>query len=168
MRRQRWPEARPGWARAWFLTLTLAVLAGLAAMHGLGSTPPAAATTSPSATTVTAAGAVVRAHAGAASEHAMPAPAPAAVRQAVRQAEDCAHADATRVDDHGQGHGGGHTEHADPTCAAGGTGTGPVLPALPPSPVPAVADGAPVERDAVTAVGGRAPPSLSELQLLRI
>ncbi|WKX71694.1 DUF6153 family protein [Streptomyces sp. XD-27] len=86
---------------------------------------------------------------------------PMPVASSVQQAEGCAH-----VDD--RGHDGGHTEHADATCAAGGTSTGPVLPALPPSPVPAVADRAVAEPDAVAAVGGRAPPSLSELQLLRI
>ncbi|GHA48778.1 hypothetical protein GCM10010303_70100 [Streptomyces purpurascens] len=70
----------------------------------------------------------------------------------------CAHADG----------GSGHLEHADGTCAAAGIGsaytppalTG-VLPDAPQAPAPAAASsGAPHD--------GRAPPDLSELQLLRI
>ncbi|MEV6959509.1 DUF6153 family protein [Streptomyces sp. NPDC051207] len=65
--------------------------------------------------------------------------------------------------------GGGHPRHADPACAAGAVSGGPVLPAPVPDPVPAV-----VRADAVRAYaaeapdGARAPPSLAELQLLRI
>ncbi|MDJ0464099.1 DUF6153 family protein [Streptomyces sp. H27-C3] len=76
--------------------------------------------------------------------------------------EDCAHAG------HEGGDAGGHTEHADATCAASGTSGGPALPALAPAGLityPAVAVPAPLHE---ARVGGRAPPSLSELQLLRI
>ncbi|MER5835935.1 DUF6153 family protein [Streptomyces sp. NPDC002130] len=64
---------------------------------------------------------------------------------------------------------GGHVQHADATCASGAVGGGPVLPPLVPDPVPAV-----VRDSAVRAYAGgdsddaRAPPSLAELQLLRI
>jgi hypothetical protein len=65
--------------------------------------------------------------------------------------------------------GGGHARHADPTCAAGAVSGGPVLPAPVLDPVPAA-----VRADALRAYaaeapdGARAPPSLAELQLLRI
>ena len=64
---------------------------------------------------------------------------------------------------------GGHAEHADATCASGAVGTGPVLPAPLPDPVGTLA---PADSDrgflATTPDGGRAPPTLAELQLLRI
>ncbi|MEV2216978.1 DUF6153 family protein [Streptomyces sp. NPDC050997] len=70
----------------------------------------------------------------------------------------------------GGGHcGGGHLQHADPTCAAAAVSGAPVLPALLPDPV-----AVPVRADAVCPYAGeapdsaRAPPSLAELQLLRI
>ncbi len=69
---------------------------------------------------------------------------------------------------HGDDGGGGHAQHADATCASGAVGAGPVLP------VPVLGAGAPVAAvdspaGAFTASeGGRAPPSLAELQLLRI
>lgn len=69
---------------------------------------------------------------------------------------------------HGGGTGGGHAQHADPTCASGAVGAGPVLPALLPD--PSGAAGA-VDLDGRSVVaapeGGRAPPSLAELQILR-
>ncbi|MER5755093.1 DUF6153 family protein [Streptomyces sp. NPDC002088] len=70
----------------------------------------------------------------------------------------------------GGGHcGGGHVTHADATCASGAVSGGPALPALVPDPV-----AVPVRADAVCSYaaadpgGARAPPSLAELQLLRI
>jgi hypothetical protein len=70
----------------------------------------------------------------------------------------------------GDGHcGGGHLQHADATCASGAVSGGPVLPALVPDPVPAS-----VRQDTVRTYvatdpdGARGPPSLAELQLLRI
>jgi hypothetical protein len=71
---------------------------------------------------------------------------------------------------HFDAHGGGNAEHADATCASGGVGGGSGLNA------PVMAGySAPVSDEAVlphpayaAESGGRAPPSLSELQLLRI
>ncbi|MEU9254992.1 DUF6153 family protein [Streptomyces sp. NPDC048270] len=73
-------------------------------------------------------------------------------------AEGCSH------DPGGQG----RTHHADATCAATGIST-PYAPpalaaALPGACVPAVSAG----RASAPATGGRAPPDLAELQLLRI
>ncbi|MFF8870966.1 DUF6153 family protein [Streptomyces massasporeus] len=63
----------------------------------------------------------------------------------------------------------GHLQHADVTCASGAVGGGPVLPPLVPDPVP-VGEGESAVRAyaVVDSEGARAPPSLSELQLLRI
>ncbi|MEU8780817.1 DUF6153 family protein [Streptomyces sp. NPDC048637] len=63
----------------------------------------------------------------------------------------------------------GHVHHADPTCASAALHGPPVPPALAPAlgssvqPAGAAGAGGPMNRD-----GGRAPPSLAELQLLRI
>ncbi|MFF0018006.1 DUF6153 family protein [Streptomyces sp. NPDC005374] len=65
--------------------------------------------------------------------------------------------------------GGGHLRHADSTCASGAVTGGPALPALVPDPM-----ALPVRADTVCSYaagapdGARAPPSLAELQLLRI
>ncbi|MEU2283815.1 DUF6153 family protein [Streptomyces sp. NPDC013178] len=65
--------------------------------------------------------------------------------------------------------GGRHLHHADATCAAAAVSNAPVLPALVPDPV-----AAPVRADAACSSAAeapdsaRAPPSLAELQLLRI
>ncbi|WP_395571592.1 DUF6153 family protein [Streptomyces sp. BK79] len=65
--------------------------------------------------------------------------------------------------------GGGHLRHADAMCASGAVSDGPVLPAPVPDPVPTAACDAVVRAYAADASGGgRAPPSLAELQLLRI
>ncbi|MFF5963001.1 DUF6153 family protein [Streptomyces collinus] len=65
--------------------------------------------------------------------------------------------------------GGGHARHADATCASGAVGGGPVLPPLVPDPVPvAVGESAVRAYAVVDSDGARAPPSLAELQLLRI
>ncbi|MFI8100894.1 DUF6153 family protein [Streptomyces sp. NPDC086023] len=69
----------------------------------------------------------------------------------------------------GHGHGGGHLTHADATCAAAGTSHGPALPALVPVRLAPTGAGPGGPLDGACADrGGRAPPSLSELQLLRI
>lgn len=69
----------------------------------------------------------------------------------------------------GAGHGGGHAQHADPTCASGAVGTGHVLPAPLPDPVGQATVPEPHGSYVTTSSdGGRAPPSLAELQLLRI
>ncbi|OIK06747.1 DUF6153 family protein [Streptomyces monashensis] len=65
--------------------------------------------------------------------------------------------------------GGGMPHHADPTCASGAVTGGPQLPALVPDPVAApAADVRPRPRAVAEPAGARAPPSLAELQLLRI
>ncbi|GHE02725.1 DUF6153 family protein [Streptomyces alanosinicus] len=67
------------------------------------------------------------------------------------------------------GHCGGRLHHADPTCASGAVNGGPQLPALVPGPVAVPAqDPCPRSRVATGPDGARAPPSLAELQLLRI
>ncbi|MET9252822.1 DUF6153 family protein [Streptomyces sp. NPDC003717] len=63
----------------------------------------------------------------------------------------------------------GHLGHADATCASGAVGDGPALPApvadpVPVVPVPGVARAHPADAPD----GARAPPTLAELQLLRI
>ncbi|MGW3829531.1 DUF6153 family protein, partial [Streptomyces sp. NPDC005071] len=66
------------------------------------------------------------------------------------------------------GNGGMAMDHAGGTCAAGGTSAAYVPPALMPSltvPEPAATVGS---VPAVEALADRAPPDLSELQLLRI
>ncbi|MFC8535780.1 DUF6153 family protein [Streptomyces sp. NPDC057249] len=65
--------------------------------------------------------------------------------------------------------GSGHVAHADGSCVAAGTGTAytppPPADALPDAPVAAAAAAA---RTGASTESGRAPPDLSELQLLRI
>lgn len=70
---------------------------------------------------------------------------------------------------HGGGDGSGHAEHADPACSSGAVGAGPLLPV--PALDPAGRAGEPVGGGSSTTTGpedARAPPSLAELQLLRI
>ncbi|MFD3306971.1 DUF6153 family protein [Streptomyces sp. NPDC058694] len=98
--------------------------------------------------------------AGAAAHHPMPVAAPMGV--VVSMPDAC---------DHGEGGCTGHAQHADPTCASASVAGSP---AMVPVLLPDVAACAGVPQ-AVGASstgsgpdGGRAPPSLSELQLLRI
>ncbi|WP_093802585.1 DUF6153 family protein [Streptomyces sp. Wb2n-11] len=143
MRRQAWHEARPGGGLRVYALLVLAVLAGLVAMHGLGpAVPPVSSSAMPE---------VRHAVMAAASSH-----------SGAAECEDCVHAGRDDGDN------GGHAEHADDTCAASGTSGAPAVPdpalagavACPAADVPALVPAA--------TPGGRAPPSLSELQLLRI
>ncbi|MFH9652857.1 DUF6153 family protein [Streptomyces anulatus] len=76
--------------------------------------------------------------------------------------------DECRSDPHGNCHNGG-ADHSEATCSSGAVGGGPALPGLTPSPecllpgveaFPTALYGAPEE--------ARAPPTLAELQLLRI
>ncbi|MGY0059904.1 DUF6153 family protein [Streptomyces sp. LZ34] len=67
--------------------------------------------------------------------------------------------------------GGSHIHHADPTCASPAVGSGPSLSAPPSTPVAVCGHDLAVSRLGGTApspADGRAPPSLAELQLLRI
>ena len=67
------------------------------------------------------------------------------------------------------GCGSGHLHHADASCASGAVSGGPVLPALAPDPAfTVVRDDGPCPDALASQDGARAPPSLSELQLLRI
>jgi hypothetical protein len=67
------------------------------------------------------------------------------------------------------GCGSGHLHHADATCASGAVSGGPALPALLPDPSGSPSGTADLScRTAAAREGGRAPPSLAELQLLRI
>ncbi|WP_324789855.1 DUF6153 family protein [Streptomyces sp. H51] len=73
--------------------------------------------------------------------------------------------------EHAQGGscGGCHVQHADPTCASGAVSTGPGAPSLAPDRTAAAAHAdVPRPRAATDPDGGRAPPSLAELQVLRI
>ncbi|MFC8144433.1 DUF6153 family protein [Streptomyces paradoxus] len=63
--------------------------------------------------------------------------------------------------------GSGHLAHADGTCAAAGIGSAYAPPALAGALPDQAAAGVPIAAPA-SAVQGRAPPDLSELQLLRI
>ncbi|MCX5193282.1 DUF6153 family protein [Streptomyces sp. NBC_00249] len=124
------------------LLLVLAVLTGLLAMHGLG----------PGAVPVTAAPSHTAASASASAD-------PAGHHSETSAPCACPH----------DGPGGGHAQHADPTCAAAGISGAPVLPA--PAVLPGINGGPSADAHgtapAATACG-RAPPSLTELQLLRI
>lgn len=69
----------------------------------------------------------------------------------------------------GDGHCGGHAHHADPTCASGAVPGGPQPPALLADPSTAPVPAHLARSRAVAAPeGARAPPSLAQLQLLRI
>ncbi|WP_234443173.1 DUF6153 family protein [Streptomyces cellulosae] len=73
--------------------------------------------------------------------------------------------------DHGEGGCPGHVTHADPTCASASVpGTPVVVPVLEPDVVARTGPAPDVRTspDGSGPDGGRAPPSLSELQLLRI
>lgn len=133
------PRLRP--LRARLVLLVLAVLTGLAAMHG-----PATAGL-PDEPPIQPAGHSMSTFASSADEsHGSDSGACA----------DCRHgAD-------------GHVDHADPACAAGGTSGAPVLPALAPSTGAAAVDASAAAQRPADSLDSRAPPSLSELQLLRI
>lgn len=130
--------ARPP-LRRWQALLVLALLAGLLGMHAL------------------APGAAV------ADDHPHPAPMAAASMATVSVS-------ATHGDCDGAGHcGTGHVSHADTTCAAAAVSGGPALPALVPDPVAdVVRDDSPCPYAGSAPDDARAPPSLAELQLLRI
>ncbi|MFE7275621.1 DUF6153 family protein [Streptomyces sp. NPDC057623] len=123
----------------WRTLLLLGLLAGLFGMHALGP------------------GNVVAASSPATPHHA-PARAMSGHTTAMTDEAVC----------HGSDSGGGHAQHADPTCASGAVGAGPVLPAPAPDPGGARAAGDLDGRSVAAATeGGRAPPSLAELQILR-
>ncbi|MEU6839181.1 DUF6153 family protein [Streptomyces rubiginosohelvolus] len=76
--------------------------------------------------------------------------------------------DECRSDPHGRCHDGG-ADHSEATCSSGAVGGGPALPGLTPSPECLLA-GVEAFPTALNGAleGARAPPTLAELQLLRI
>lgn len=124
--------------RARLALLVLAVLTGLVAMHG-----PATAGL-PGGPSPRPAG------------HAVPA---SAAAPADSGGDECAHSPRGA---------GSHPNHADPTCAAGGISGAPILPALAPSTGMAAVDASAAARRPADSLDSRAPPSLSDLQLLRV
>ncbi len=149
----------------WRLLLVLGLLAGLFGMHALspGGAMPGAAHHAPGHGPRTA-------MSGDAPRTAMTAT--PAMDGTSAQVGSSAVAASALVDEsacHGGADGGGHLHHADATCASGAVGGGPVLPVPVPDPV-AVALPADAGHRSVAASpdSGRAPPSLAELQLLRI
>lgn len=147
MTRQPYRVAPIEGARVRTVLLLLAVLSGLFAMHGLG---PVSADRPAHAAPRTEA----------AANHPMQARTPApAVAPATGTVAACEHHD----------HDGDvHLGHADAACAAAGVGAGPGMPSLPSAVVARAAEEPGPRRMPGAAVGARAPPSLSELQLLRI
>ncbi|MFJ5175648.1 DUF6153 family protein [Streptomyces griseoviridis] len=146
--------AVPPPAVRWRSVLVLALLAGVFAMHALAPGGGAGHTSAvaPAHRTMTA---VADAH------QPMTAVADAS-RTMTAVADAGTRADAGR-------HGGGHLRHADQTCASGAVNGGPSLPGLAVGPVvDAAPAGAAPGRRAAAPDGARAPPSLAELQLLRI
>ncbi|MFJ6130030.1 DUF6153 family protein [Streptomyces griseoviridis] len=146
--------AVPPPAVRWRSVLVLALLAGVFAMHALAPGGGAGHTSAvaPAHRTMTA---VADAH------QPMTAVADAS-RTMTAVADAGTRADAGR-------HGGGHLRHADQTCASGAVNGGPSLPGLAVGPVvDAAPAGAVPGRRAAAPDGARAPPSLAELQLLRI
>ncbi|MFF5184859.1 DUF6153 family protein [Streptomyces sp. NPDC000345] len=127
------------WRRA---VCVLGLLVGLLGMHGLAP-----------------GGLLPHAHAAPGGSHADVRPVAAVTLAEVH--DDCS-GDEGRC-------GGGHVHHADATCASAGVGGGPALPepAAGPVSVP-VPDDTPCPYAGAAPDGARAPPSLAELQLLRI
>ncbi len=80
-----------------------------------------------------------------------------------------AHTDVTADGCSGDGHCGGHARHADATCAAAKVSGTPVLAGPVADPVAVVVPGETVRSHVrADSEAARAPPSLAELQLLRI
>jgi hypothetical protein len=152
-RMSRTAAAGPG-----LVVLVAALLAGLLGMHGLGPSPTVAAPH--------------RAPAAASASISGCGPAHGRERPGADPSHSTAHRASDRyAGDDGVGDGaGGHVAHAGGVCVAGGVSTAPELPALAPSVTACAADGAAAGagRRAGSTAGERAPPSLAELQLLRI
>ncbi|MFD8868872.1 DUF6153 family protein [Streptomyces sp. NPDC059590] len=143
----------PAWR--WRALLVLGVLAGLLGMHALGPSGglmprtherPAATANAMNATTATTA-----------TTTAMTAMTTVATSATAHSGCDGAC-------------GGSHLHHADPTCASPAVGGGPTLSAPPSAPVAVCGHDLTAARlgTAPSPADGRAPPSLAELQLLRI
>ncbi|MGW8400850.1 DUF6153 family protein [Streptomyces lydicus] len=157
------PCAAPPPARGWRALLVLGLLAGLLGMHALA---PAAASPSP-AHHVTG-GATPRGHQGPVGDTAHEHRAPVGATPPGHRASTgvTAHAHCPGTGDCG---GSGHVHHADPACASAALDGPPTPPALTPSPLgPVRPSHAAGMGEPAGQHGGRAPPSLAELQLLRI
>ncbi|WP_234326816.1 DUF6153 family protein [Streptomyces sp. NRRL S-337] len=141
--------------------LVLTVLAGLLGMHGLANT--GALPTSPSP-----AHAAHQMRPTTAMAAPAPAPAPASVSASCDHGQ---HGCCPGHDDGADRTGGGkgHAHHADPTCASGALPAAPALPALPAS-LAGTSDRTVLLADRLAdgTTGARAPPSLAQLQVLRI
>ncbi|WP_052479706.1 DUF6153 family protein [Streptomyces sp. AVP053U2] len=136
-------SAAPSPPMWWPTLLVLGLLAGLFGMHGLAPG---------GATAVTGPHVSSGPHASSAAAH-----------------EDMTGSVSAESVCHGGRDGSGHAQHADATCSSGAVGAGPALPAPLPDPTARAASSAGGHRSAATdPEGGRAPPSLAELQLLRI
>ncbi|MFE6285940.1 DUF6153 family protein [Streptomyces sp. NPDC057877] len=136
----------------WSALLVFGLLVGLLGMHGLGPggvTPPS-------------------------GQHAIAVPAPAAHPAGhARTALEAPGVDAADAGTVSACHGGdadaGQPQHADVNCASGAVGDGPVLPVPLPGPTgQALAPDADHRTTAPAPEGGPAPPSLAQLQLLRV
>jgi hypothetical protein len=122
------------------LLLVLAVLAGVLAMHGL------------------APGGGPAGHVGSQAQHSSVMTEDAVVHET---GQDCVHARGAGAE--------GHMNHADATCAASGVATSYAPPTLALALDTAAAGFlVPLGRAVAAADGGRAPPDLAQLQLLRI
>lgn len=133
-------------ARRWRALLVLGLLAGLLGMHALGPS-------------------------GALMPRAHERPAAMATMSAATPAATAATAAVAHGDCHGDGAcGGSHLHHADPTCASPALGGGPSLSAPPAVPVAVCGHALAATRSGPppSPADGRAPPTLAELQLLRI
>ncbi|MEU0810993.1 DUF6153 family protein [Streptomyces sp. NPDC005970] len=135
----------PAWR--WRALLVLGVLAGLLGMHALG----------PSG------GLMPRAHE-------RPAATMTATSTTAMTAMTTVATSATAHSGCDGACGGSHLHHADPTCASPAVGGGPTLSAPPSAPVAVCGHDLTAARlgTAPSPADGRAPPSLAELQLLRI
>lgn len=142
-------RAYPPPPRRYRALLVLTLLAGLLGMHALA---PGGAVSRPE-------------HAR--TGHARP-PHMAAAAEATT-AGHCPQAPEDSEDPEDEDCGGHHARHADAACASGAVSGGPELPVPAPGPVTVSVTFRPACSRALTAPdGARAPPSLAELQLLRI
>ncbi|AJE84583.1 hypothetical protein SLNWT_4207 [Streptomyces albus] len=147
------------------MLLVLLVLAGLLAMHGLAPHGVGGSAHSGSSGHAARATHSARAAHEAHTTHTARAVHVAHVARVVpvaRAVNPCPQAE-------GADPGGGHARHADAACAASGTSKAPTGPVLVPAGVqPVVVAPFAVRAERAVAAPGRAPPSLAELQLLRI
>ncbi|MGI5348682.1 DUF6153 family protein [Streptomyces sp. CA-250714] len=135
-------RASAGWL------LVLVVLTGLLAMHGLGPVP-------------TLGGAH---HGGASTGHGQAGVAHQQERNATAHGAD----GGCHQPAYDHGHGDGHLGHADATCAASGVSGSPPPADLTANENADVTRGTPVTGSGPATATQRAPPSLAQLQLLRI